>query len=98
MIPFGLKGTAAYADAVAAVKGQRIDYVVGHSLGAAVAAELAPTLGALSVGFGSPVKNDINYADRRDIVGLFVESEALTNTQNLLHHGIQGYIRDMHGR
>lgn len=91
-IPFGaLKFTKAYDDAKRAFLRNTPGRVVGHSLGAAVAAELSKRYAVYDVGYGSPVTNSTNYADHRDIVGLFVDSDDLRNNQPYLHHGINNY-------
>lgn len=91
-IPFGMLSiTPAYQDALAELLRSDVDTIVGHSLGAAVAAELGRKYNVFDVGFGSPVKNTINFADPRDPVGVFVHSQGLSNTQPFLHHGIGGY-------
>lgn len=69
-----------------------VDRVVGHSLGGAVAARLGKRQGVVSVGYGSPVRNDINYADVRDPVGVFVRSNNINNN-GMFHHGVGGYVK-----
>lgn len=65
--------------------------VVGHSLGAAVAAELHKKYGVLDVGYGSPVSNSINFADSRDPVhllrGPWASFHEIYNDQPWIHHG-----------
>lgn len=91
-IPFnrGVAFSKALSDARAYLS-PGVHTIVGHSLGAAVAAELSKQYGILNVGFGSPVANDINYADVRDPIGMFVRSNALPNNSSL-HHSVEGYI------
>lgn len=94
LIPVGgLKYGYAYADALRAIRESPVTITryVGHSLGAAVAQELSHTLGGMSYGYGSPVRNDVNYADEKDIVGVFVPSRSLPNP-SLLHHSVGSYV------
>jgi len=86
-----LKHTKSYGDAERAYLRSPTERIVGHSLGAAVAAELAKHYTVYDVGFGSPVKNSANYADSRDIVGSFVASDNLRNNQPYIHHGTSYY-------
>ena len=87
--PFG--ATQAVHDAESFFNGVPPSRVVGHSLGAAVAAYLGSKYGVYSVGYGSPVSNDENYADPRDPVGTLVNSSPLGNSQAFIHHGVQSY-------
>jgi len=87
--PFRL--TAAYRDAERLYLQVHPKLVVGHSLGAAVAQELARTFGVRDVGVSSPVINLHNYADPRDPVGVLVRSQARANKQVFLHHGISDF-------
>lgn len=92
-LPFGmLSVTPAYRDALHELMHNDVTTIVGHSLGAAVASELGKRYNVFNIGFGSPVKNTINYADPRDPVGLLVRSQGLTNKQPVLHHGVEGYV------
>jgi len=79
------KQSVAYLEGLSAFHTQRVERVVGHSLGGAVAAELGKEFGVFNVGYGSPVKNTVNYADRRDPVGALVKSQHSPNS-SFLHH------------
>lgn len=84
-------GTHAVQAALVALGGGRPDRIVGHSLGGAVASYLGGQLGVFNVGYGSPVKNDENFADPRDPVGLFVSSKPIVNN-TIFHHSVKGYV------
>lgn len=70
----------------------KIERVVGHSLGGAVASHLGRKHKILSVGYGSPVQNDLNYSSPYDPVSMFVRSNKLVNN-SLLHHMVEGYVK-----
>jgi len=77
----------------------RVTKIVGHSLGAAVAKLVAKRHKIKSVGYGSPVVNDVNYSSPYDLVAhlpLLLESRLPTNMymyngQPYLHHSVTGY-------
>lgn len=72
-------------------KNNRPERLVGHSLGAAVAAYLGRKWNIYNVGFGSPVYNSENFADVVDPVGLFVKSKYLRNASFLHHADVREY-------
>lgn len=105
LIPLGmLRYSKPYYEA-AKLYNPGVKVFVGHSLGAAVAAELAKNLGGVSVGYGSPVKNSVNYADPRDVVpftSLLTEGRLnhhveLSNSQPYLHHSMGSYASHVGG-
>jgi len=93
MIPMDMVSyTFAYRDALDQLRANRgVDRIVGHSLGGAVAAELGRNFPLVTYGYGSPVRNDVNYADPFDPVGVFVRSRPSRN-DSLFHHSVRGYM------
>jgi len=90
ILPFDVHSTLAYAEAARLVD-PTVKYIVGHSLGGAVASTLGKDTGILSVSFGSPIASDVAYADPWDPVAFLAPSEPLQNL-GFLHHSVSDYI------
>jgi len=88
--------SSAYLDAFDAFKSSKINRIVGHSLGGAVASALGKDFDVYNVGYGSPVTNAENYADPYDPVGLLVSSKPLVNDSFLHHSDVMRYRLPKH--
>jgi len=95
IFPPAFGNTLAVRDAERAYFANRgkVQKVVGHSLGGAVAATLGKKYGLYSATYGSPISGDTNYADARDIVAIpqYLSTSKVDDSAGFMYHGIGGY-------